>query len=154
MPSLHLRVTVSTQTIEVWSKGDLFRTYPVSTSRFGLGSEDGSLKTPLGDFQICEKYGTGESLHTIFKGRKPVGEWSPGAPPGEEDLILARILRLDGLEKENANSYDRYIYIHGTNQEEKIGTPASQGCIRMKNSDVAELYELVPLGTTIQISST
>ena len=154
MPSLHLRVTIATQTIEVWREEGLLKSYPVSTSKFGLGTEAGSFKTPLGAFQICEKYGAGESLHAIFKGRKPVAEWSPDRPTGEEDLILARILRLHGLEKENSNSYDRYIYIHGTNQEDQIGTPASHGCIRMKKRDVTELYDLVPLGTAVQISMT
>ena len=154
MPSLQLRVTISTQTIEVWRDGDLFKSYPVSTSKFGLGTEVGSFKTPLGAFQIREKYGAKEDLHVIFKGRRPAGEWNPDRPSEEEDLILTRILHLHGLEEENSNSYDRYIYIHGTNQEEQIGTPASHGCIRMKKSDVAELYDLVPLGTAVRISLT
>ncbi len=72
----------------------------------------------------------------------------------DDDLILTRILRLDGLEEENSNSYERYIYIHGTNHEQAIGTPASHGCIRMKNKDIAELFELVPLETSLRISPT
>jgi lipoprotein-anchoring transpeptidase ErfK/SrfK len=140
--------------MEVWRGNELLRTYPVSTSRFGLGTEEGSFKTPLGSFEICEKHGDEEPLHTIFKERKPAGEWNPDQPPGEEDLILARILRLHGLEEENANSYQRYNYIHGTNHEDRIGTPSSHGCVRMKNSDIAELYDLIPLGSPVQISRT
>ena len=152
MPSLRLCVTVATQTMEVWKGDELLRTYPVSTSRFGLGAEEGSFKTPLGSFEICEKHGGEKPLHTIFKERKPAGKWNPDQAPGEEDLILARILRLHGLEEENANSYQRYIYIHGTNHEDRIGTPSSHGCVRMKNSDIAELYDLIPLGSPVQIS--
>ena len=154
MPSsIHLLVTISTQTIEIWSHDTLLKSYRVSTSKFGIGTEVDSFKTPPGSFQICEKYGAGESLHTIFKGRKPAGVWTSDMIC-DDDLILTRILRLDGLEEENSNSYERYIYIHGTNHEQEIGTPASHGCIRMKNKDIAELFELVPLETSLRISPT
>ena len=77
MPSLRLCVTVATQTMEVWKGDELLKTYPVSTSRFGLGTEEGSFKTPLGSFEICEKHGGEKPLHTIFKERKPAGKWNP-----------------------------------------------------------------------------
>ncbi len=124
--------------------------YPVSTSKFGLGTEPGSYKTPLGRFRVAERHGEGAPLGTIFKSRQPVGLWNPGDVT-EDDYVLTRILWLEGLEEHNANTKDRYIYIHGTNQEEQIGQPASIGCVRMKNADVAALYDLVPEGVEVEI---
>lgn len=137
--------------MQVWQGEELLKSYPVSTSKFGLGSEEGSYKTPLGSFEVCEKFGGQADLFTIFRSRAAVGTWDPSKPSGE-DLILTRILRLNGLEEANSNSYGRYIYIHGTNQEDRIGTPASHGCVRMRNSDVIELYDSVPLQTPVRIS--
>ena len=147
---IHLQVSVASQTLQVWQGQKLVRTYPVSTSKFGTGSEEGSFRTPLGSFEICEKFGDRAPLFTIFKSRAAVGEWDP-TEPSEDDLVLTRILRLQGTEDSNANTYDRYIYIHGTNQEERIGVPASHGCIRMNNMDILELYDSVPLQTPIRI---
>ena len=151
MPSIELRVTISRQTIEVWRDNLLLQSYPVSTSKFGVGNEEGSFRTPLGRFEICEKYGEDQALHTIFNARKPVGKWNPDRDSEDTDMILSRILRLNGLEKENANAFQRYIYIHGTNHEDKIGSAASNGCVRMTNRDISELYDLVPLGTPVLI---
>lgn len=149
---LQIRVSIAHQQLELRNGADVIRRYPVSTSKFGLGTEEESFRTPLGSFRVCEKYGQDAPLHTIFRGREPVGEWNP-AEPCEDDLVLARILRLDGLDPDNANTYQRYIYIHGTNQEDLIGTPASHGCVRMRNRDIAELYELVPIDTPVRIST-
>ena len=149
---LHIRVSLAGQTLELRDGETLLRRYPVSTSKFGVGTEEGSYKTPLGTFRICEKYGDEAPIHTVFRSREPVEEWDP-ALPCEEDLVLARILRLDGLEPENSNSYQRFIYIHGTNHEELIGTPASHGCVRMRNQHVVELYDLVPIDTSVIISA-
>ena len=80
----------------------------------------------------------------------PVGEWHPDQKT-DDDLILARILWLEGAESRNANTLQRYIYIHGTNGEEKIGQLASHGCIRLRNADVVELYDIVSVGTTVWI---
>ncbi len=127
------------------------RVFPVSTSRFGLGSEEGSMKTPVGRFRIAEKFGAGMPPDTAFKSREPLlatAEMLAG-----DDLIMSRILWLDGLEPHNANSHGRYIYIHGTNHEELIGQPASHGCIRMRNADVAELFELVEVDTSVVIAA-
>lgn len=125
------------------------RTYPISTSRFGVGFEEGSLKTPLGRFRITEKIGHGAPAGTIFKARVPL---QPGDPlPETEDLITSRILWLEGLDKDNANTRDRYIYIHGTKHEDRIGLPDSHGCIRMRNADVMELFDLVEEGTPVVI---
>jgi len=146
---LSIRVDVHQQALELLRSGVVERTYPISTSRFGLGSEPGSYKTPLGRFFISDKIGSGAPLGSVFKGRLPTGEIV--GEGGEEDMILTRILWLSGLEPHNLNTHDRYIYIHGTNQELRIGTPASHGCIRMRNADIAEFFELVPEGTPLEI---
>lgn len=146
---LSLRVDVNTQTLEILRHGVPEKVYPISTSRFGLGSEPGSYKTPLGRFLISDKIGDASPLGAVFKGRLPTGDIV--GEGGEEDLILTRILWLSGLDPHNANTHDRYVYIHGTNQESLIGTPASHGCVRMRNQDVAELFDLVGEGTPLEI---
>jgi lipoprotein-anchoring transpeptidase ErfK/SrfK len=125
------------------------RTYPISSSRFGLGTKEGSLKTPLGKFRIAEKIGAGAKPGTIFKARVAL---KPGEPvPDTDDFVTTRILWLDGLGKRNANTHDRFIYIHGTRHEDKIGTPDSHGCIRMRSADVIDLFDRVEEGTTVTI---
>jgi L,D-transpeptidase YbiS len=123
--------------------------YPVSTSRFGLGTEEGSLRTPTGRFRIAEKIGDGLPQGTVFKSRRPVKATKKLLQT--EDLIMTRILWLDGLDPGNANTHERFIYIHGTNHEESIGKPVSHGCIRMKNADLLELYKLVDVDTPVAI---
>ena len=151
MTPYRLHVSLAAQTMEVWQDDQLRKTYSVSTSKFGAGCEEGTFKTPLGNFEVCEKFGDLAPLHTVFKSREPVGQWKPDEIC-DSDLVVARILRLHGLDEENANSFERFIYIHGTNHENKIGTPASQGCVRMRNVDVIALYDLIPLGTKVHIS--
>lgn len=147
--TLSLLVNVPRQVLEVRENGQLVREFPVSTSRFGLGSEPGSFKTPLGKFAISEKHGAGAPLGAHFVSRQFTG--TVAGPGGDEDLVLTRILWLEGLEPGNSNTKGRYIYIHGTNQEHLIGTAASHGCVRMKNADIQELYDLVPEGTPVEI---
>lgn len=108
------------------------------------------MKTPIGRFRIAQKIGAGMPLETVFKSREPV----PLTPEMMEadDLIMSRILWLEGLEAENANSFNRYIYLHGTNHEELIGEAASHGCVRMRNADIAELFDLVAVGTEVVIA--
>ena len=121
----------------------------VSTSRFGLGFENGSRKTPTGMFCFHQKIGDGMPIGTVFKGRQPVAaplDWAK-----EPDLITTRILWLDGLDEKNAQTKERYIYIHGTNQEQLIGQAASSGCIRMRNADVIRLFEQVEVGALVEI---
>ncbi|MBK1834795.1 L,D-transpeptidase [Roseibacillus ishigakijimensis] len=146
----HVLVSVPEQRLLVLSQGTPLAHYPISTSKFGLGSEEGSNRTPLGLFRICEKYGSRAPLGTIFKGRRPTGRWQPGEPAGD-DLVLTRILRLEGLQPGLENTYGRYIYLHGTGEEELIGQPASHGCLRLRNEDIAELYPLLPVGSTLEI---
>src|SRR3982751_1359326 len=125
------------------------RTYPVSTSRFGTGTEEGSFKTPIGRFRVAEKIGGEMPAGTIFRSRVPL---TPDDPlPPTEDLVMSRILWLDGLDEHNANTRDRLIYIHGTKHEAEIGSPASFGCIRMRNADVVELFDLVDRDTPVII---
>ena len=142
-------VSVRDQRLILTRDGEELRSYPISTSRFGIGTGEGSLKTPLGRFRIVEKIGDGAAPGTIFKARVALGPNDP--PPDTEDFITSRILWLDGLEEENANTRDRFIYIHGTKHEDEIGTPASHGCIRMRNADVIELFELVDETTQVVI---
>ena len=125
------------------------RSYPVSTSRFGIGTEEDSMKTPTGRFRVAEKIGGGLPSDSVFQSRVPL---RPGDPlPPTEDLVMSRILWLDGLDEHNANTRDRFIYIHGTKHEDKIGNPASHGCVRMRNEDVVELFDLVDEGAHVTI---
>ena len=150
---MHLRVSVSAQRLDlIGDDGRVARSFPVSTAKKGTGSEPDSHKTPLGWHRVCQKIGDDAVPGTQFVGRKPIGRvWKSTDPLEEKNLVLTRILWLDGEEPHNRTSKDRYIYIHGTNREDLIGTPASAGCVCLKNSDVIELYDLVPPGTRVQI---
>lgn len=130
--------------------------YPISSSANGTGFEIASIKTPLGKFKIYKKIGGGMIKGTVFKGRKPTGETADPATghslwTSQEDLILSRILWLEGAELGNANTRERYIYLHGTNHEDRLGQPASHGCIRMSNDHIIELFELVDDGLEVEI---
>ncbi|HXH64420.1 MAG TPA: L,D-transpeptidase [Mariprofundaceae bacterium] len=119
--------------------------YPVSTAANGVGNTRGSFCTPLGKHRILQKIGDGMPMHTAFVGRRPVGIYAPGAEDAYRDWILTRILWLEGLEtginrRGRVDTRSRYIYIHGTHDEDAIGTPASHGCIRMRNADIVELF--------------
>jgi len=142
-------ISVSKQRLTLKLAGKKLAEYPISTSGFGLGSEEGSMKTPTGRFRVAEKIGGGMPLETVFKSRRPVKAIKKLLR--EEDLVMTRILWLDGLDPGNANTRQRYIYIHGTNHEESIGEPASHGCIRMKRGDVTELFELVEVDAPVVI---
>jgi L,D-transpeptidase YbiS len=142
-------ISIHDQTLTVKSGDETLRSYPISSSRFGLGTEEGSMKTPTGQFCIAEKIGHDMPPDTIFRSRVPLGPDDP--PPPTEDLVMSRILWLDGTEEHNANTRDRFIYIHGTRHEHKIGTPDSHGCIRMRNADVVDLFDLVDEGTPVAI---
>ena len=150
---MHLRVSVSAQRLDlIGDDGRVTRSFPISTAKKGIGSEPESNKTPLGWHRVCEKIGDGAAPGTQFVGRKPTGRvWQPTDPVEEKNLVLTRILWLDGEEPSNRTSKDRFIYIHGTNREDLIGTPASAGCVCLKNSDVIDLYSLVPVGTRVEI---
>lgn len=164
MSGLVVEIDLRLQQLYLWDPhpdGDrLIRQYAVSTAANGAGEQTGSFCTPRGRHRIAEKIGAGVPLYAAFKARQPTGEiWTPGldADNPERDWILTRILWLEGLEPGKnkggaVDTHDRYIYIHGTNEEHKIGAPASHGCIRMKNADVAQLFDLVEVGTEVRIS--
>jgi lipoprotein-anchoring transpeptidase ErfK/SrfK len=144
-----IHISVRDQQLTV-KEGEMpIRTYPVSTSRFGIGTEEGSMKTPIGRFRVAEKIGGDMPAGTIFRSRVPLKPDDPHPPT--EDLVMSRILWLDGLDEHNTNTRDRFIYIHGTKHEGKIGSPASCGCIRMRNADVVELFDLVDHNTPVII---
>ena len=149
MKSIH--VSIRDQQLTVVQDEKPIRTYPVSTSRFGVGTEEGSFKTPIGRFRVAEKIGGNTPHGTVFVGRVPLH--ADEEPPSTEDLITSRILWLDGLDDHNANTRDRFVYIHGTKHEDKIGTVASHGCVRMRNADVIELFEIVDEGTPVVIEA-
>ena len=140
----------------VVSKGNAVQEFSVSTSRFGIGNADGSFKTPPGVHRICEKIGAGAPAGRIFRDRIDTGEDWPIGKPGD-NLILTRILRLEGLQQginkgNGIDSYERYIYIHGTNNEDRIGRPISQGCVCMKNDDVIRLFDSIEEGAIVFIN--
>jgi len=148
---LTIRVSVPEQRLDLVTGDQTLVSYPISTSRFGLGPEADSMKTPLGKFRIAEKIGADVPLGTVFRSRVPIAANEP--PPPDDDLILTRILWLDGMQDHNANTRGRFIYIHGTNHESEIGRPASHGCIRMRSTDIADLFERVAVGTEVVIAS-
>jgi lipoprotein-anchoring transpeptidase ErfK/SrfK len=119
--------------------------YPISTAANGMGNRLDSFKTPFGTHRIRQKVGGGESRGMIFVAREPIGKIAGNLDNRDKDEITSRILWLDGLQ-EGINkggvydTYSRYIYIHGTSDEKRIGEPVSAGCIRMKNDDVIELF--------------
>jgi lipoprotein-anchoring transpeptidase ErfK/SrfK len=144
-----IHVSIRDQLLTLKNGETPVRTYPVSTSRFGIGTQEGSFKTPVGRFRVAQKIGGEMPAGTIFRSRVALKPGDP--PPPTEDLVMSRILWLDGLDKHNANTRERFIYIHGTKHEDKIGSPASCGCIRMRNADVVELFDLVDHDTPVII---
>ena len=143
-------VSVPDQKLALFRKGKFVRLYDVSTSKFCLSCRDGSYGTPLGKHEVAKKIGGGQPQGMKFSSRRPTGEIVQANAPGR-DPIVSRILWLDGKEPENRNSYSRCIYIHGTAEEWRIGTPASYGCIRMRSRDVVSLYNSIGVGAKVQI---
>jgi len=149
-------VDISDQMLYLAKDQKIIKRYLVSTSKYGAGNRAGSHKTPLGTHRICHKIGEGAKINTIFKAGINTGKTMEIGIDSKEDLITTRIMWLKGLEaginKGNGiDSYNRRIYIHGTPEEELIGRPASYGCIRMKNKDVIELFNLLKEGTLVEI---
>ena len=150
-------VSVVDQKLYFIHGGELRRIYPISTSKYGMGSECESKKTPLGVHRICEKIGDGAEIMTIFKNKVNTEELAVlNGETDKERMVITRILRLEGLEEginkgEGIDSCDRNIYIHGTPEEALIGKRASDGCIRMKSADIIELFDIVPKGTLVKI---
>jgi len=146
------QIVISTreQKLALLDRGNLAAIYPISTSKFGLGDWRGSYRTPLGELEVAEKIGEGAEPGTVFKDLRRTGEIIPIDAPGR-DPIVTRILWLRGRQPQNANAFGRHIYIHGTPEERNIGLPVSYGCIRMRSSDVIDLYNVVGLGARVTI---
>ncbi len=154
-PDTQHQIVVSTceQKLVLLDRGNVVAIYPVSTSKFGLGDWRGSSFTPLGKMQIAQKIGDNAPPGAVFKDRRRTGEIVVPDSPGR-DPIVTRILWLRGLEAQNANAFARDIYIHGTPEERFIGTPASYGCIRMRSTDIIQLYDIVGTGAAVTIVNT
>ena len=158
-PAVEIVVSIPAQRLEMYQEGELLHCYAVSTAKNGPGEETGSECTPRGRHVIRAKIGSGCEIGTVFVGRRPTGEiWSPQLAQAEpeRDWILTRILWLSGLEKcfnrlGKVDTMRRFIYIHGTPYEDQIGQPASHGCIRMRSSDLLQLYDHVVPGTVVTI---
>lgn len=143
-------ISVPDQKLAVIRDGVRAESYPISTSRYGVGDKLRSYTTPLGVLQVVSKIG-GKALEgAVFHSRHATGEVLKPNAPGR-DPIVTRILWLRGMEKQNANAYERGIYIHGTPQEWLIGRPASFGCVRMKSKDVVKVFNAIPVGTKVEI---
>jgi lipoprotein-anchoring transpeptidase ErfK/SrfK len=155
-----IRVSLARQSLALFDgQGGLLRQYPVSTAARGAGEEAGSLQTPRGRHIVRARIGAGCPIYTVFSGRRPTGEiWSPeleAAYPGQ-DWILTRILWLSGCEPGFnrlgvVDTMRRYIYIHGCSDSAPMNEPHSHGCIRMRNTDILELFELTPVYTPVDI---
>ncbi|MGV3660425.1 MAG: L,D-transpeptidase [Prosthecobacter sp.] len=144
-------VSVKDQRLGLYEKGMLKKRYKISTSKFGLGTDLGSCKTPLGRHEIVSKIGDGLPAGAVLKGREWNGEvLSPNAPG--RDPVVSRILWLRGKETTNQNTFDRLIYIHGTPEERNLGRPVSYGCVRMGMQDVISVFGEVPAGTPVLIT--
>jgi hypothetical protein len=154
-----IRIDLTTQQLEVLEGDRVAARYPVSTSAKGAGERMGSEQTPRGAHEVRELIGAGAPCGAVFVGREPTGEVCTSelraASPGR-DWILSRVIWLSGLETGRnqggeVDTYERYIYIHGTPDDEPVGEPRSHGCIRMRNEDVIELFELLEVGTRVRI---
>lgn len=157
---MEIVIDIPSQTLSlIGGDGACIRRYQVSTARNGAGELSGSHCTPRGRHIVRARIGAGAPLGAAFRGRRPTGEvWTPelAATHPARDWILTRILWLSGTEPGRnrlgeVDSMRRYIYIHGTPDTEPMGVPLSIGCVRMRNRDVAELFDLVPAGTKVEI---
>ena len=157
---MKIRIDAAKQELALLDGKRVLKRYSVSTARKGLGEKNGSLCTPRGKHIVRAKIGGGLPLGAVFVRRRPTGElWTPelhAKYPGR-DWILTRILWLSGCEvgRNRLGEVDtmrRYIYIHGTPDTAELGKPGSIGCVRMRNADIAELFEIIPPYTPVEIS--
>ncbi|MCP5530920.1 MAG: L,D-transpeptidase [Opitutaceae bacterium] len=153
-----LLVSITTSTLQFFTGGHVIKSYAISTSRKPPSNQRGSLGTPRGLHEITERIGGGQPIGMVFKGRVPLGRHFSEMPENATDtnLITSRILWLGGLEDGinrdgEVDTHDRYVYIHGTNHEDRIGEPLSAGCVLMRNLDIIELYDHVRVGDQVLI---
>ena len=143
-------VSVRDQRMLLARDGKPVKVYPISTSKFGVGDSPGSNRTPLGRMEVARKIGDNAPKGAVFKNRHPTGEVLKPNAPGR-DPVVSRILWLKGREGHNRNAYRRFIYIHGTPEEWRLGQPASYGCIRMSSRDVVDLYRRIGPGAEVRV---
>jgi L,D-transpeptidase YbiS len=147
-----LLVNSQTQLATLFEDDRILKTYVVSTALNGLGCTENSDCTPTGKLKVAQKIGEGLPLGAILKARKATGEvWSSAEAPRNEDLVLTRLLWLEGAEETNLNTFKRFIYLHGTNQEHLLGQAVSHGCIRFSNQDILEVYDLLDLNSEVEV---
>ena len=155
-----IRISIADQTLELAEDGKAVRRYLISTSKNGVGEKYGSFRTPRGRHVIRAKVGAGEPVNTVFVKRRPTGEIynaELGSRFPDRDWMLTRLLWLSGCEPGfnrlgDVDTMRRYIYIHGSPDTAVMGKPGSIGCIRMHNSDLIELFDLVEPGTPVEIT--
>jgi lipoprotein-anchoring transpeptidase ErfK/SrfK len=159
---MKIAISIPAQTLELFGDdGRPLRRYSVSTGANGAGEENGSFCTPRGRHVIRARIGAGMPANAVFVQRRPTGEiYTPelGAQQPGRDWILTRILWLSGCESGynrggSCDTMRRYIYIHGTPDSIELGTPGSRGCVRMRNAELVELFDLVQVGTEVEISA-
>jgi hypothetical protein len=159
VPERRIRIELGAQRLELLEGARVLAAFAVSTAARGAGEREGSFQTPRGLHEIRAKIGAGAPEGAVFAGRRPTGEvCTPERARAEpdRDWVLSRILWLRGLERGKnrlgrVDTMRRYIYIHGTPDEAALGTPASHGCIRMRNADVIALFDRVEPGTRVEI---
>ncbi|MDB6073265.1 MAG: ErfK/YbiS/YcfS/YnhG family protein [Verrucomicrobiaceae bacterium] len=144
-------VSVKDQKLGYYLNGKLKESYKISTSKFGIGDKPGSCCTPLGKHEVVAKIGHGLPTGAVLKSRQWNGEVLKPNAPGR-DPVVSRIMWLSGLEANNHNALGRFIYIHGTTEEDRLGKPASYGCVRMSMSDVVHLFNEVNVGAKVVIT--
>lgn len=156
-----LIASVAHQRMNHFQYGKSDKAYVMSSSKNPPSCVEGSLGTPWGLHEVCEKIGDGEALGTVFVGRISIGEryWECDIEKRRQNLITTRILRLRGLQPRvnsggEVDTYNRYVYIHGTNHEDRLGSPSSSGCLQLANQDILELFERISQGTHLYISLT
>lgn len=160
-PEMLIRVDVPAQRLCLEHGGEVLMDVAVSTARNGVGEAHGSECTPRGWHQVRARIGEGCPLNTVFRGRRPTGEiYSPAlrAQHPKRDWILTRILWLSGLEPGRnrlgpVDTMRRYVYIHGCPDEDPMGVPSSHGCVKMRNTEVVRLFDLVTPGTRVLIAA-
>ena len=144
-------ISVPDQELAVIDRGKVISKYAISTSKFGLGDGNGTYRTPRGTLFVSAKFGDHLPAGAVVKNRVPTGEIVNANAPGR-DAIVSRVIWLRGMEQQNRSARDRCIYIHGTPEERRIGTPASFGCIRMHSRDVIGLYDLAHIGMHVTVT--
>jgi GrpB-like predicted nucleotidyltransferase (UPF0157 family) len=152
-----MKIHSPSQRAELWDGDRLIKTYTVSTALNGLGCVEGSECTPIGLFKIASKIGEDLPSGSVLRLRAATGEVWSGAvsnplSQSQDDLVLTRLLWLEGAQEHNANTFKRFIYLHGTNQEDRLGQPASHGCIRFSNQDIIEVFDALQAGDEVEIT--